>query len=150
MRALLEDKTAIVTGASKGIGLAIAELFAEVGANDPPPPAAHPSERPLQRDPASASQRGIRYDTPYMKHERSHSMTTWTRRSRTVRRRPPRRRGALAALSCDHRHRSARVANRRAYSAVAALAAIRAPSVPWTCSASRRIRASDGVFGSAL
>ncbi|WP_200892618.1 SDR family NAD(P)-dependent oxidoreductase [Thalassospira sp. HJ] len=33
MRKLLEGKTAIVTGASKGIGLAIAELYAEEGAN---------------------------------------------------------------------------------------------------------------------
>ncbi|RKF19388.1 SDR family oxidoreductase [Altericroceibacterium spongiae] len=33
MRKLLEGKTAIVTGASKGIGLAIAQLFAEEGAN---------------------------------------------------------------------------------------------------------------------
>lgn len=33
MKQLLEGQTAIVTGASKGIGLAIAELFAEEGAN---------------------------------------------------------------------------------------------------------------------
>ncbi|MCC9625468.1 SDR family oxidoreductase [Thalassospira sp. MA62] len=33
MRNLLEGKTAIVTGASKGIGLAIAELYAQEGAN---------------------------------------------------------------------------------------------------------------------
>ncbi|GGA96569.1 SDR family NAD(P)-dependent oxidoreductase [Allosediminivita pacifica] len=33
MRKLLEGKTAIVTGASKGIGYAIAELFSEEGAN---------------------------------------------------------------------------------------------------------------------
>lgn len=33
MSSLLKDKTAIITGASKGIGLAIAQLFAEEGAN---------------------------------------------------------------------------------------------------------------------
>ena len=33
MRKLLEGKPAAVTGASKGIGRAIADLFAEAGAN---------------------------------------------------------------------------------------------------------------------